>query len=562
MDDFLTLAAKTHAERLALLDGDQRISYAELNLAVATLAARLTVQGIRRGQRVAVLLDRSLDAVNLVHALVRIGASLVPLNPRLTADEMQYQVENAACDWILRTTQDAHLDSSTHVDDLPRNAPGLNLVGALELDNEFGILFTSGTTGQPKGARLLWKNIYASAKASALRLGTHPNDRWLLTLPLYHIGGLSILLRSALYGTAVILPNFENDQFDLNQLQKRMYETETTMVSLVPTMLHRLLSDEFARQFFRRSNLPVGDETASSQVRAPRRISQEFVFPESLRLILLGGAAASPQLLERAFAQNLPVATTYGLTECASQVATATPNEARRKPGSVGKPLAGIRVDIRDDDGQKMPTGEIGNVYVSGDVVMFGYLHQTQIHEWFRTGDLGYLDEDGDLFIIQRRSDLIISGGENIYPAEVEAVLLEHPAIAEACVVGIPDEQWGQRVAVAIVVRTLRAQDRTSFDETMPEDEQNAHRSTNIQDDGATHHRLGEEIITFCRQHLAGYKIPRRIALLDNLPQTASGKLKRQEIVKLLENPRSFSLEHSSSMLREEKARAKVKKNL
>ncbi len=470
MNDFLTLATQSHPERIALLDGNERFTYAELNHAVGELAARLTAQGVQRGQRVAVLFDRSRDAVQLVHALVRIGASLVPLNTRLTADEMLYQVKNAACDWILHTTQDAHLKASTHVDDLPRNTPDPHLVGALERDAEFGILFTSGTTGKPKGARLLWKNIYASAKASAERLGTILDDRWLLTLPLYHIGGLSILLRSALYGTAVILPNFTDEQFDLAQLQQRMHETETTLVSLVPTMLHRMLEEKNA-------------------------------FPESLRLILLGGAAASPKLLERAFAQNLPVATTYGLTECASQVATATPDEACRKLGSVGKPLPSVRVEIRDDEGQPLPSGEIGNVYVAGDVVMFGYLHQAQIHDWLRTGDLGYLDKDGDLFIVQRRSDLIISGGENVYPAEVEAVLIQHPAVESACVVGIPDEQWGQRVAAALVLKKQ------------------------VDD---------EEIIAFCRQHLAGYKIPRKIGILDALPQTASGKIKRQDVVKLL----------------------------
>ena len=479
MDDFLTLAARAHPDRLALIDGDQRLSYAELNTAVAELAARLTAHGIQEGQRVAVLLDRSRSAVQLVHALVRIGASLVPINARLTADEMQYQVQNADCDWILHTTQDAALDSSTHVDDLPRNAPGPHVVGTLELDAEFGVLFTSGTTGKPKGARLLWKNIYASAKASAERLGTFPDNRWLMTLPLYHIGGLSILLRSALYGTAVVLPNFTNDQFDLMQLQQRMHETETTLVSLVPTMLHLLLE-------------------------------QNSSFPESLRLILLGGAAASPQLLERAVAQNLPVATTYGLTECASQVATATPDEARRKPGSVGKPLPGLRVDIRDDEGQPLPSGEIGTVYVAGDVVMSGYLHQAKVEEWFRTGDLGYLDADGDLFIVQRRSDLIISGGENIYPAEVESVLEQYPAITEACVVGIPDEQWGQQVAAAVT--TLQPPSSAAD--------------------------FSEELIAFCRQLLAGYKIPRKIIVLDALPQTASGKIMRNEVLKLLESPR------------------------
>ncbi len=523
MDDFLTLAARAHPDRLALIDGAQHLSYAELNIAVAELAARLTVHGIQQGQRVAVLLDRSRNAVTLVHALVRIGAGLVPLNTRLTTEEMQYQVENAACDWILRTTQDAHLDSSLHVDDLPRNAPDPRLVGTLELDAEFGILFTSGTTGKPKGTRLIWENIYASAKASAERLGTYPNDRWLLTLPLYHIGGLSIIFRSALYGTAVVLPNFENDQFNLTQLTRRMHETKTTLVSLVPTMLHRLLATDYT---------DVTDKALKNPCKSVKSVAKPF--PESLRLILLGGAATSPQLLERAVAKNLPVATTYGLTECASQVATATPDETRRKPTSVGKPLPGIHVEIRDDEGHLLPSGEIGNIHVAGDVVMFGYIGQAEIEEWLRTGDLGYLDADGDLFIVQRRSDLIVSGGENIYPAEVEAVLLQHPDVASACVVGIPDEQWGQRVAAAVVL--VR---RTSLEAPTLNDRKNANQHTNFNPEGATH----DHITTFCRRYLAGYKIPRKIVVLDALPQTASGKIQRQEVIKLLESPRPFSLE-------------------
>ena len=490
MNDFLTLAAQTHPNRLALLDGDQRISYAELNTAVGELAARLTAHGIRQGQRVAVLIERNKNAVTLVHALVRIGASLVPLNTRLTADEMQYQVENAACDWILHTTQDAHLDTSTHMDDLPRNIRARNLVGSIELDAEFGILFTSGTTGKPKGARLLWKNIYASAKASALRLGTYPDDRWLLTLPLYHIGGLSILLRSALYGTAVILPNFKDDQFDLAQLQVRIHATQPTLISLVPTMLHRLLATDCT---------DVTDKALKNPCKSEKSVADAF--PKSLRLILLGGAAASPKLLERAFAKKLPVATTYGLTECASQVATATPDEARRKPTSVGKPLPGVQVHIFNDDGQELPRGEVGNVHVKGDIVMFGYLHQAQIQEWFGTGDLGYLDEAGDLFIIQRRSDLIVSGGENVYPTEVEEVLVKHPNIESACVIGIANEDWGQRVAAALVLR-----ERAEFNK--------------------------EELLAFCRKHLAGYKLPRKFMIVDALPKTASGKVKRQDVAR------------------------------
>ena len=191
----------------------------------------------------------------------------------------------------------------------------------LDLDADFGILFTSGTTGKPKGAVLTWGNIFWSATASAFRLGVLPSDRWLLTLPLYHIGGLAILFRSALYGTAVVLPDYPGDPFDLEQLWRKMHNADVTLVSLVPTMLYRLM-DRYEKEDW----------------------------PLSLRLILLGGAAATLKLLQAARDAYLPLALTYGLTEATSQVATTDPELTRLKPGTVGKPLQWLQVSIHDED--------------------------------------------------------------------------------------------------------------------------------------------------------------------------------------------------------------------
>jgi O-succinylbenzoic acid--CoA ligase len=247
-------------------------------------------------------------------------------------------------------------------------------------------------------------------------------------------------------------------------------------------------------------------------------------WPATLRLILLGGAAADPDLIHRA--NQLPrrspftihhslftiplIAPTYGLSEAASQVATLLPTEAQAKPGSVGKPLLFTTIHIADEQGQTLPAGEIGEVVVQGPTVMSGYWQNAEATtktirdgELF-TGDLGYLDEDGDLWLVQRRSDLIVTGGENVYPAEVENVLKQHPAVAAACVVGIPHPQWGQQVSALIVP-------------------QPGYQPT------------PEQLTTFARQHLAGYKIPRHIQFTDHLPQTASGKIERRTVQKQLQ---------------------------
>jgi O-succinylbenzoic acid--CoA ligase len=228
----------------------------------------------------------------------------------------------------------------------------------------------------------------------------------------------------------------------------------------------------------------------------------------SLRLVLLGGAAAKRDILEQCVAQGIPVATTYGLTEAASQVTTALPEDVIRKPDSVGKPLLFTSVQIVDEYGQPVSPGTLGEVCVSGLMVFAGYYGDPAATEralssgWLNTGDIGYLDDEGDLHIVSRRSDLIVTGGENVYPAEVEGVIRRHIAVKDAAIVGIDDAEWGQRVAAAVVLvdgsRTTEA-----------------------------------DLIAYCREHLAGYKLPRVIRFVESLPQTTSGKIQRAAVREL-----------------------------
>ena len=229
-------------------------------------------------------------------------------------------------------------------------------------------------------------------------------------------------------------------------------------------------------------------------------------------MVLLGGAAATVDLLTAANEAGVPVAATYGLTETASQVATALPADVQRKPDSVGQPLLFTETRIADSDGNTLPHGQIGEILVRGPQVMAAYYRNPPATDsalregWLYTGDMGRLDADGDLYVVQRRSDMIVSGGENIYPAEVEAALREHPAVADVCVVGLPDAEWGQRCAAAVQLRA---------GETLSRD----------------------ALLSFSRTRLAGYKQPAAnlIRFVDALPQTASGKIARQEVERQLD---------------------------
>lgn len=475
--------------------GDRILTYHQLATEVDSLTPHLIYAGIEQQRKVGLLLN-SIPYLTLIPALIRIGAIIIPLNTRLTSDEILWQVKSSECDFVItdierKAIAQTIVQSGVKVYLLTGNRPDLDLPSLspiepidiepalprdVNLEDPFAIIHTSGTSGKPKGAVLTYNNIYQSAMTSAYRIGVMPDDRWLCVLPLFHVGGLSILLRSLLYGTMVDLFPY----FDVREINLKLTNEPITVVSLVPTMLQRLLD------------------------------AREQAWNPKLRLVLLGGAAPSPELVQRCIDEKIPIATTYGMTEASSQVATSTPELVVQKPASVGKPLMFTQVRVIDGQGQDMPTNEIGEIIVKSPTVMQGYYNNpdattnTIKEGWIYTGDMGYKDEDGDLFVVQRRSDLIVTGGENVYPAEVENALRQHPQIKEIVVIGLDDTEWGQRVAAAIQL----------------EDGQDL---------------LPDEIITFARQHIAGYKIPREIQFVQEFPQTGSGKIQRQWVRKVFE---------------------------
>lgn len=481
MQDWLSARAIATPDKIALITSTTTLTFRQLDQQVDAMMTRWQHAGIQRGEHVGMVIEPSPLSVVQIFTAMRAGVVFVPINTRLTVAEMSQQLTLSECKWVLPCGDANTLHQLNHaghkianLDTIAPEVPTSKPSATIDLDKPFTIIHTSGTSGTPKGAMLTYGNFFYSAMSSAYRLGTLPHDRWLCALPLFHVGGLSIILRACLYGITVDLM----DRFDLETINRNLSEEPITLVSLVPTMLYRLL---------------------------------EHGTPEKwthLRMVLLGGAAGTPELLEKAKSAGVRVATTYGMTEATSQVATVLPDDVLKKPTSVGKPLMFTQIRVVDETGQDQATGDYGEVIVRGETVMRGYYNQpeptTKVLRdgWLYTGDIGYLDTDGDLFIVQRRTDLIVTGGENVYPAEVEAVLRKHPSIKEVAVVGIQDVEWGQRVAAAIVLK----------------DDMNA-----------------DDIATFARQHLAGYKIPRTIKFVAELPQTSSGKIERKRVIELFE---------------------------
>ncbi|NIB99465.1 o-succinylbenzoate--CoA ligase [Halobacterium sp. R2-5] len=480
MRDAVALQARSNPGGTALVDAATGSSWTfrELDADVEETAGRLAACGVRGGDRVAVLMENRPAFVRLVFACARLGAVLVPLNARLAGPELRAQAERVGPALVVceSDTEDAaralpvpavSVDASSDVERFAAHSPEAVEPADLSWTDTRAVMFTSGTTGDPKAVRLTYANFAASAVASAFRLGVLPGDRWLCPLSLYHMGGLSVVLRSALYGTTAVLAR----GFDADETRAALADYDCTGVSLVPTMLTRLLD--------------AGG------------------LPDSLRFALVGGAPTPPELVERALDAGVPVCPTFGMTETTSQVATLHATEAADRPDSVGRPLLGTDVTVLGDDGEVLSRGETGELVVSGPTVTPGYLSADANGERFcehglRTGDFGFVDADGFLHVGGRQTDQIVTGGENVHPEEVTDALRDHPGVADAAVVGLPDEEWGERVA-ALVVR---------------------------ESDGVT----AEDLRAFCEDRLAGYKHPRTVAFADELPRTASGTVDREAV--------------------------------
>jgi O-succinylbenzoic acid--CoA ligase len=448
VESWLVRAALARPEHTALRTPSGDWSYTRLHHAARAAAAQLAVRGASRGSRVAIALPAGPQFAQTLHACLLLGAVAVPVDLRLSPAEREQIAAGAA---VL-------VDQPLDEDGAPagaRQSAALGLTSTHELDATAVVIHTSGTTAAPRPVELTYGNILWSALGSAVALGLDPEERWLCTLPLSHVGGLSILLRSAIYATTAVV----HERFETERVLNALRAGEATLVSLVATTLARLLDAMPAHP----------------------------AHPPALRCALTGGGPVPAALVERARRAGVPVSLTYGLTESCSQATTTPVAEIGGAPANAGTPLFCTRLRIAED----------GEILVAGPTVAPAALASDG---WLHTGDLGELDGHGRLRVSGRKADTIVSGGENVAPAEVEAVLEAHPRVLEAAVLGRVDPQWGEAVTAIVVARA---------GEQLDVDELRAH----------------------CAGALASYKVPKQIVCAaEPLPRTRSGKLLRREL--------------------------------
>jgi len=490
---FLLRNVHEYPHKIAVIFGEKRYSYKIFNERVNRLANALLQMGIKKGDKVAYLLPNCSEFAEISFALSKIGALSVPLNFRLKEEELKYVMDNSDSSFLFFGSEFKEIAQKL-LPQLPKIKISIEVGGNSEYesalansnpeepasevkeDDEHSIMYTSGTTGFPKGVVHTHKSRIWNSLNMLVDTGLRHSDIFAITTPLFHIAAGHTMLLSTIFigGTVVILPSFSlPDFFEIIAREK------ITAFFAVPTMFQRMLDHP---QF------PAYDLS-------------------SVRLLFTGGAVTTPQLKTRIM-KSFPQATLddlMGLTEGGPLTTFLPHRDALRKPGSVGRAHFSQMVRVVNEKGEEVKGDEVGEIIVKGPAVMKEYYKNPEATAkafrdgWLYTGDLARVDEEGYQYLAVRRADLIISGGENIYPAEVERVLLLHPAVREAAVIGIKDKEWGERVMAVVV---LRAGAQVSE----------------------------EEIINFCKERLASYKRPRQVAFVEELPKNQLGKVLYKEL--------------------------------
>jgi long-chain acyl-CoA synthetase len=472
-------------------DGRQ-FTYSQFADAVARTAALLAGEGVAKGDVVSLLMPNSVEYVIAYFACWRLGALAGPINSHLKEQEISYVVSNSEAKALLVGSEFLPVINQL------RNLPTLNAVilfddeaqatrdftkveatADVTLDDEAIIIYTSGTTGKPKGCLLTHGNVVANARQISQWLGFNESDRLLTMMPLFHMNAVSVTTMSALYagGSSVVSPKFSASRF-----WQIISDYQITSFGSVATMLSMLLTTY-------PEGVPAGLQT------------------EQLRFAMCGSAPVPAETIKR-FEETFHclVIEGYGLSESTCR-STFNPPDENRRAGSCGLPI-GNEMRVVDDDDTEVADGQLGEIVLRGDNVLKGYYKNPEAtavafrNGWFHTGDIGYRDSEGFYFIVDRKSDMIIRGGENIYPREIDEVLYQHPAVSAAAVVGVPDDLYGEEVAGFVVLR----------------------------DGGEASER---ELIEFCKARLADYKCPKTIRFVKDIPKGPTGKLLKRELAKM-----------------------------
>jgi long-chain acyl-CoA synthetase len=486
----LSEAASMYAERPAIRMDHNLLTYAALDEAASRAASLLRDRGLRPGDRVGLMLPNVPAFAVIYYGALRAGGVVVPMNPLLKSREVEYYLGNSGAKMLFGWydfASEAELGAKAAGIPFQSVVPGdfeqpvagfepFEDVVSRDADDTAVILYTSGTTGRPKGAELTHGGLdrnQAVTGRTLLHIG--PEDVVMGCLPLFHVFGMTVGLNLAVAGGAclTLIP-----RFDPGKALEVIGRDNVTIFEGVPTMYAAMLGQ------LNRSQHDVS----------------------SLRLCVSGGAALPVEVLrgfEEAF--GCIILEGYGLSET-SPVASFNHPDKERKAGSIGTPIEGVEMRVVDSDRRELPAGEVGEIEIRGHNVMKGYWANpdataaTIRDGWFSTGDMARVDEDGSFYIVDRKKDLIIRGGYNVYPREVEEVLYEHPAVAEAAVIGIPHELLGEEIGAAVALKP----DATA---------------------------TPGELVAFVKERLAAYKYPRRVWIVDALPKNATGKMLRREVV-------------------------------
>ncbi len=465
-------------------EADKRqFTYSEFEALVRRVAGMLWANGVRKGDVVSLLLPNSVEYVVAYFACWHMGALAGPINSLLKSQEIEYVISNSEAKVLLVASEfEPRIENKNFIvfDDVGKVEAEPIEPARINCDDEAIIIYTSGTTGKPKGCLLTHGNVIANARQISTWLGFTANDRLLSMMPLFHMNAVSVTTMSALYagGSTVV-----SQKFSASRFWQIISDYQITSFGSVATMLSMLLSTY-------PDGVPPGLNT------------------RQLRFAMCGSAPVPAEVMKR-FEEtfNCLVVEGYGLSESTCR-STFNPPDQRRRPGSCGLPI-GNEMRVVDDDDRDVPDGTLGEIVLRGENILKGYYKNPDATEiafrngWFHTGDIGYRDADGFYYIIDRKSDMIIRGGENIYPREIDEVLYQHPDVAAAAAVGVPDDLYGEEVAAVIVLK-----DGTKVSE--------------------------QEVIDFCKARLADYKCPKSVHFVHDIPKGPTGKLLKRELVRML----------------------------
>lgn len=477
MENWLTKRAALSPNKVALIYQYTDFTFAELNSTVQLYASKLFNFGIKKNDRIAVFSGNSFNGYVATLALQQVGAQIVFLNTRLSAAELSFQIKDSEAKLVL-ADDSIKLDQLRKIDEpvtvmskilSMERSPAYSPVAEFNNDEVTSIMYTSGTSGRPKGVLQTFGNHFYSAIGMSLNLGINDHDSWVMTVPIYHISGFSIMMRSLVYG----IPVYLIEKFDVKYINKILINERASIISLVPTMLKRALND-----------LQVGQ-----------------TYNDNFRCVFLGGGPIDNWTLLRCQLLEIPVIQSYGMTETASNVVALNFQDAQRKVGSSGQPIFPVQLRITEQDEKG-----VGNIEIKAPNVAKGYLNRPDLFAdkmtddgFYQTGDLGHLDDENFLYVNGRKDDMIISGGENIYPEEVENIYAKIEGLESIAIIGESNDDWGQ-VPVAYI---------TTADKTFLN---------------------GPDLIEYGRSRLAHYKVPREFRLISQMPLTSSGKILRRKL--------------------------------